>query len=105
MSGFYGEFTIFFGTFGSELLEYSPLFTSLAMFGIVIVAGYLLFALQRTVFGPYRLETDYEVGRAPVHDIASMGVLLGLIILLGVAPDLIFDMITDAIEPIIGGGL
>ncbi|RZH68638.1 complex I subunit 4 family protein [Natrinema altunense] len=105
MSGFYGEFTIFFGTFGSELLEYSPLFTSLAMFGIVIVAGYLLFALQRTVFGPYRLETDYEVGRAPVHDVASMGVLLGLIILLGVAPDLLFDMITDAIEPIIGGGL
>ncbi|GAB7119105.1 NuoM family protein [Natrinema sp. JCM 9743] len=105
MSGFYGEFTIFFGTFGSELLDYSPLFTSLAMFGIVIVAGYLLFALQRTVFGPYRLETDYEVSRAPVHDIASMGVLLGLIILLGVAPALIFDMITDAIEPIIGGGL
>ncbi|AFO58972.1 NuoM family protein [Natrinema sp. J7-2] len=105
MSGFYGEFTIFFGTFGSELLSYSPLFTSLAMFGIVIVAGYLLFALQRTVFGPYRLETDYEVGRAPVHDVASMGVLLGLIILLGVAPDLIFDMITDAIDPIIGGGL
>ncbi|WP_222919726.1 NuoM family protein [Natrinema sp. SYSU A 869] len=105
MSGFYGEFTIFFGTFGSELLDYSPLFTAAAMFGIVIVAGYLLFALQRAVFGPYRLETDYEVGRAPMHDVASMVVLLGLIILLGVAPDLIFDMITDAVDPIIRGGL
>ncbi|QCS43216.1 NuoM family protein [Natrinema versiforme] len=104
MSGFYGEFTIFFGAFGSELLDYSPLFTAAAMFGIVIVAGYLLFALQRTVFGPYRLETDYEVGRAPLHDIAPMVVLLGLIILLGVAPSLIFDMITDAIDPIIQHG-
>ncbi|QLK25783.1 NuoM family protein [Natrinema zhouii] len=104
MSGFAAEYFIFFGSFGSELLEYSALFTSLAMFGIVIVAGYLLFALQRTVFGPYRLETDYEVGRAPVHDVASMVVLLGLIIALGVAPDLIFDMITDAIDPIVQGG-
>jgi len=104
MSGFAAEYFIFFGAFGSELLEYAPLFTSLAMFGIVIVAGYLLFALQRTVFGPYRLETDYEVGRAPVHDVASMIVLLGLIITLGVAPDLIFTMITDAIDPIIQGG-
>ncbi|WP_226005704.1 complex I subunit 4 family protein [Natrinema salinisoli] len=103
MSGFAAEYFIFFGSFGSELLAYSAVFTSLAMFGIVIVAGYLLFALQRTVFGPYRLETDYEVGRAPVHDVASMVVLLGLIIALGVAPDLIFDMITDAIDPIIGG--
>ncbi|MDF9745301.1 complex I subunit 4 family protein [Natrinema salsiterrestre] len=103
MSGFAAEYFIFFGSFGSELLAYSALFTSVAMFGIVIVAGYLLFALQRTVFGPYSLETDYDVGRAPVHDVASMVVLLGLIIALGVAPDLIFDMITDAIDPIIGG--
>ncbi|SFB74292.1 NADH dehydrogenase subunit M [Halobiforma haloterrestris] len=103
MSGFYGEFTIFFGSFHSQLLEYAPLFTAAAMFGIVIVAGYLLFALQRTVFGPYRLETDYEVGRAPLHDVAPMFVLLGLIILLGVAPELIFEMITDAVDPIIGG--
>jgi len=104
MSGFAAEYFIFFGSFGSELLAYSALFTSLAMFGIVLVAGYLLFALQRTVFGPYRLETDYEIGRAPVHDVASMIVLLGLIITLGVAPDLIFTMITDAIDPIIQGG-
>jgi len=104
MSGFAAEYFIFFGSFGSELLAYSALFTSLAMFGIVIVAGYLLFALQRTVFGPYNLETDYEVSRAPVHDVASMIVLLGLIITLGVAPDLIFTMITDAIDPIIQGG-
>ncbi|GAB3671895.1 NuoM family protein [Halopiger thermotolerans] len=104
MSGFYGEFAIFFGAFQSEQLAYAPLFTAAAMFGIVIVAGYLLFALQRTVFGPYRLETDYDLGRAPLHDVAPMFVLLGLIILLGVAPDLIFEMITDAVDPILETG-
>ncbi|MCU4925006.1 NuoM family protein [Halobacteria archaeon AArc-dxtr1] len=104
MSGFFAEFTIFFGAFGSEMIAYAPVVTALAMFGIVIVAGYLLFALQRTVFGPYELETDYDVGRAPIHDIAPMAVLLGLIIVLGVAPELLFDMITDAVDPIIDGG-
>ncbi|MFC6717060.1 NuoM family protein [Natrialbaceae archaeon GCM10025810] len=106
MSGFAAEYFIFFGSFGSALLEYAPVFTGAAMFGIVIVAGYLLFALQRAIFGPYRLETDYEVGRAPLHDVAPMFVLLALIVALGVAPDLIFEMITDAVNPILenGGG-
>ncbi|MEY7847972.1 NuoM family protein [Natrarchaeobius sp. A-rgal3] len=104
MSGFAAEFYIFFGSFGSTFLEYAPIFTALAMFGIVVVAGYLLFAMQRAVFGPYNLETDYEVGRAPLHDVAPMFVLLGLIIALGVAPELIFEMITDAVDPILDGG-
>ncbi|RQG87106.1 NuoM family protein [Natrarchaeobius halalkaliphilus] len=104
MSGFYGEFAIFFGSFGSDFLAYAPVFTVLAMFGIVIVAGYLLYAMQQAVFGPYSLETDYDVGRAPLHDVAPMFVLLGLIILLGVAPELIFDMITDAVDPILERG-
>ncbi len=101
MSGFAAEYFIFYGAFGSQVLAYAPLFTAAAMFGIVIVAGYLLFAMQRTLFGPFRLETDYEITRAPLHDIAPMFVLLGLIIALGVAPELIFDMITDAVDPII----
>ncbi|AGB15421.1 proton-translocating NADH-quinone oxidoreductase, chain M [Halovivax ruber XH-70] len=101
MSGFYAEFAIFYGAFGSELLSNAPLFTGVAMFGIVIVAGYLLYAMQRTFFGPFALETDYELDRAPLHDVAPMLVLLALIVVLGVAPDTIFGMITDATEPIV----
>ena len=104
MSGFYAEFAIFYGAFDSNYLDFAPVFTALAMFGIVIVAGYLLFAMQRTCFGPYRLETDYEIGRAPLHDVAPMVVLLGLIVALGVAPELIFEMITDAVDPLVDGG-
>ena len=75
------------------------------MFGIVIVAGYLLWAMQRTLFGTYRLETDYEVGPAPFHEVAPLAVLLLLVILLGVNPDIAYGMIQDAIEPLLGGGL
>ena len=103
MAGFAGEFFIFVGAFGATALPYAPAFTMLAMFGIVIVAGYLLSAMQKTLFGPYRLETDYEVGRAPVHDVAPLGVLLAAIIVLGVAPDLFFEMIRDAAMPVVEG--
>ncbi|MES3160238.1 MAG: NuoM family protein [Halorubrum sp.] len=103
MAGFAGEFFIFVGAFGAPSLPYAPLFTALAMFGIVIVAGYLLSAMQKTLFGPFRLETDYEVGRAPVHDIVPLAVLLAAIIVLGVAPDLFFEMIRDAAVPVVEG--
>jgi NADH-quinone oxidoreductase subunit M len=106
MAGFAGEFLIFLGAFQSTVLPSAPVFTAVAMFGIVIVAGYLLFAMQRTLFGPYRLDTDYDVGRAPIHDVAPLFVLIGLIIVLGVDPDIFFTMIQDAVDPVVelGGG-
>jgi len=81
-----------------------PLFTAAAMFGIVIVAGYLLFAMQRTLFGPFSFDGEYEVTTAAMHDIAPLAVLLALVIALGVAPDLFFGMIQEAVTPILTGG-
>jgi len=104
MAGFAGEFFIFVGAFHSTVIPSAPLFTAAAMFGIVIVAGYLLLAMQRTLFGPFRLDTDYEVGPAAFHDVAPLAVLLLAVIALGVAPDLFFDMILNAIAPLVGGG-
>jgi NADH-quinone oxidoreductase subunit M len=60
--------------------------------------------MQRTLFGAYELETDYEIDRAPAHDVAPLVVLLLLVILLGVAPDIAYEMIQDAINPLLGGG-
>jgi NADH-quinone oxidoreductase subunit M len=104
MSGFVGEVLIFIGTFHSSAIPLAPIVTAVAMFGIVVVAGYLLWALQRTLFGEFRLETDYEVGRAPVHDVAPLAVLLVLVILLGVNPELFYEMIQDATLPMLEGG-
>ncbi len=101
MSGFAAEVFVFLGSF--DAFPGAPIFTATAMFGIVIVAGYLLFAMQRSLFGPYRLETDYEIGPAPVHDVLSLVVLLAFIVLLGVFPELIFEMITDAVTVLSGG--
>ena len=106
MAGFAAELFIFLGAFESTVLPAAPLFTALAMFGIVIVAGYLLWAMQRSLFGPFRLETDYEIGRAPVHDVVPIVTLVLLIVLLGTVPELFFEMIRDATIDVIevGGG-
>jgi NADH-quinone oxidoreductase subunit M len=104
MAGFAGEFFIFKGAFASTVHTAMPLFTAAAMFGIVIVAGYLLFAMQRTLFGPFSFDGEYEITTAAMHDIAPLAVLLALVIALGVAPDLFFGMIQEAVTPILTGG-
>jgi NADH-quinone oxidoreductase subunit M len=104
MAGFAAELFVFLGAFESTVLPAAPLFTAVAMFGIVIVAGYLLWAMQRSLFGPYRLETDHDLSRAPIHDIVPIVTLVILIIALGVAPDLVFEMIRDATLDIIDVG-
>ena len=108
MSGFVAELFVFLGAFGASFSA-APVFTAVAMFGIVIVAGYLLFAMQRTLFGAYRVDTDYEAERAPLHDIAPLLVLVLVVVALGVAPDLFYNMIQGAVNPIVhlaaGGGV
>ncbi|USZ68755.1 NuoM family protein [Halorussus salilacus] len=106
MAGFAAELFIFLGAFGA--FEGSVAFTAAAMFGIVIVAGYLLLAMQRTLFGEFEVETDYEVGPAAFHDVAPLVVLVLLVILLGVDPNIFFEMIQDAVNPLVpeaGGGV
>ncbi|WP_232701296.1 complex I subunit 4 family protein [Halobacterium wangiae] len=100
MAGFAGEVFIFLGGFEATF-AYAQLFTALAMFGIVIVAGYLLFAMQRVLFGPFRADTDYDIVPAALHDTTPIVVLLLLVILLGTVPDVFFAMILDAVDPMV----
>ena len=104
MSGFAAEYLVFLGAFDSGI-PYAPLVTAVAMFGIVVVAGYLLWAMQRTLFGEYGLATDYDVSRAPVHDVVPLVVLLVLVIALGSQPSLVYEMIQEATAPLVPNAL
>ncbi|MFB6134256.1 MAG: NuoM family protein, partial [Halanaeroarchaeum sp.] len=105
MAGFAGELFIFLGAMQSSF-PYAQLFTAIAMFGIVIVAGYLLMAMQNVLFGPFEANTEHEIVPAAFHDAAAIVVLILLVILLGTAPDIFWVTIQDAVRPIlsIGGG-
>ena len=104
MSGFAAEVYVFIGAI--DAFDGALYFTVAAMFGIVLVAGYLLYAMQRTLFGPFRLETEYEISPASLHDVVPLLVLVGLIILLGTFPqETIFEMIHDGVVDLATGGV
>ena len=100
MAGFAGELFIFLGGFSAEF-AYAQLLTALAMFGIVIVAGYLLFAMQRVLFGPFSADTDYDIVPASTHDTVPIVTLVLLVIVLGTVPELFYDMIQEAVRPMV----
>jgi len=114
MSGFPAELFVFLGGMSSSTLPYAPIVVAAAMFGIVLVAGYLLFATQRVLFGEFRLGSGRAaadggsvVTDASLSDAVPMLVLLAAIVVLGVQPDLVYDTVevaTDALAELPGGG-
>ncbi|MFW5929096.1 MAG: proton-conducting transporter membrane subunit, partial [Halobacteriota archaeon] len=113
-SGFAAEVLVFLGSMASDVVPYAPLVTALAMFGVVLVAGYLLFALQRVFYGELRLGSAAAAdgGRPRVADVsfrqaAPLLVVLAAILLLGVQPDVVYDAIgsstADVVDVVAGG--
>jgi len=101
-------------SFAAEFMVFSSMFDtwSLWMFlpiiSVAITAGYYLWALQRSMFGPLTNSID----TSHLHDVnwyegVPVGALIALIALFGVFPSLIFQYINPAVEiitRILGGG-
>ncbi len=92
LAGFIAEITVFLGAFQKH--EWATL---MAIFGVVLSAGYILWTLQRVVFGPVRQEWREVDDQKHWWEHASVIGLAALIILLGVYPSLIMDMLDPAI--------
>jgi NADH-quinone oxidoreductase subunit M len=94
-SGFVAELLVFLGTF-----QVWPWATALAVFAIVITAGYILWTLQRTLFGP-PLQRFAQVGDATLVEVLPMAALVIAIIVVGIYPGLLTDVFKTGLEPII----
>lgn len=99
MAGFIAEFTVFIGSYATL-----PLFTILAAAGIVITAGYILWMLQRAYFGPLnaRWENLRDVRGIEVVPLVT---LMAIIILVGVYPALLTDVINAGVAPLVPGNV
>ncbi len=94
-SGFVSEIMIFLGSF--------PVWswpTALAAFGIVITAGYILWMVQRTMFGP-KIDRFDSVRDATVLEMVPLAVLVAAILAVGIYPSFISDVFTQGIQPIV----
>jgi len=94
-SGFVAEIAVFLGAFANL-----PWHTGVAAFGIVLSAGYILWMIQRTMFGPLkdRFITISDVGKLELIPIV---LLLFTIVGVGIFPFFINDVLITGISPII----
>ena len=94
-SGFVSEIIVFLGTFSVW-----SWYTGLGAFGVVLTAGYILWMIQRSMFGP-QVERFSDVRDATVMEMVPVALLIVAIMAVGIYPSFITDVFSDGVEPII----
>ncbi|MBI4202483.1 MAG: NADH-quinone oxidoreductase subunit M [Chloroflexi bacterium] len=95
LSGFVAELLVFLGAF---FVWSWP--TAIAVFGIVLTAGYILWMVQRVLFGP-SLHRYEHVGDATLAEAVPIVLLFLAILAVGIYPAFIMDVFNVGIAPII----
>ena len=98
-SGFAAEFLVFVGSFSSATVAGIKLYTILGALGIVITAGYILWMLQRVFYGQV-LERFNKAYDADILERAYMFTFVAVIMLVGIYPAVLTDVIKVGVMPI-----
>jgi len=99
-SGFAAEFVTFIGSFSSTVVSGIQVCTILALLGVVLAAGYILWMIQRTFYGPV-LEQYNGVKDADALEKVYMFAFVALVMLVGIYPAILTDVIKLGIAPLI----
>jgi NADH-quinone oxidoreductase subunit M len=91
MSGFISEILSFMGAFSAF-----PVVTTVGTLGIILAAVYLLWAMQRTTYGPTTAQLE-GLQDARAIEYVPMIVFVALIILIGVYPSILGDLVNQTI--------
>jgi NADH-quinone oxidoreductase subunit M len=85
LSGFVGEFLILLGTFESRV-PYARLFSVIGAAGVVLAAIYILWKMQRVLFGAVTKEENKELNDLTLRERLALIPLAVFAVVLGVAP-------------------
>ena len=94
-SGFVAEITVLLGAF-----PVWSLLTAVAAFGVVLAAGYILWMVQRSFFGP-QIDRFRNVGDATVMEMVPVAALAIAILFVGIYPAFIADAFASGVQPIV----
>ncbi len=100
-SGFAAEFLVFVGSFSSTTVTGIQVYTILTVVGVVVAAGYILWMLQRVFYGPV-LEQYNGVEDADIRERVYMFAFVALIMLVGIYPAILTDIIKLGVAPVTG---
>lgn len=99
-SGFAAEFLVFLGSFNSTVVPGIQVYTILAILGVVFGAGYILWMLKRVFYGPPKEQYD-GVPDADRREKIYTFALVALIMLIGIYPAVLTDVIKTGVSPIL----
>jgi len=100
-SGFAAEFLVLVGSFSSTVVPGVQLYTILSATGVVLAAGYILWMIQRAFYGP-PMEKYNGVADADILERVYMFAFVAMIMLVGIYPAVLTDVIKIGISPIVG---
>ena len=95
LSGFVSEILVFLGTFAAF-----PWPTILAVLGIVLAAGYILWMMQRTLFGP-DLPRFSTLSDASLVEAVPLVLLIISIVVVGVYPAILTTVFESGLNPMV----
>ena len=98
-AGFAAEFITFAGSYSSTVIPGMQVFTLLAVFGVVLTAGYMLWMLQRVFYG-YPLDKYNGLGDADKVDMIAIFAVVAVIMLVGIYPAVLTNIINMGVTPI-----
>jgi NADH-quinone oxidoreductase subunit M len=105
LNGFIGEFLILLGTFSSTV-PYAKTFAVLGATGVILSAVYLLWMLQRVLFGEITRKENAELQDMNWREKVGLLPLVAMAIIMGVAPMLFLrstDKTVDSVRQIVAG--
>src|SRR6185295_3821753 len=100
LNGFVGEFLILIGTWTSRAVTHTWLATMFAATGVIWAAVYMLWMLQRVVFGKITNPENAELSDLNTREIGLMLPLLFLMLFMGVYPRVFLDRSKLSVETI-----
>ena len=98
-SGFAAEFLIFLGSYNSGIVPNITVYTLIAVIGVVLTAGYILWMIQQAFYGQPKDQFN-GVKDADGLEKFYMYVLVVVIILVGVYPAILTDVFKLGVSPI-----
>ncbi|HEY0407297.1 MAG TPA: hypothetical protein VGC89_16305, partial [Pyrinomonadaceae bacterium] len=100
LNGFVGEFLILLGTWTSTAISWSWWAAALAATGVIWAAVYMLWMLQRVVFGRITHPENARLKDLNARETALLIPLLVLMLLMGVYPNLFLNRSRNSVEAV-----
>src|SRR6266566_1875370 len=100
LNGFVGEFLIMLGSWTSNAIQHAWIVTMLAGTGVIWAAVYMLWMLQRVVFGKVTNPENAKLQDLNAREIGLLIPLLVLMLFMGVYPNVFLDRSKASVEEV-----